>query len=108
VSKEYFEGRGVDEEEQQDRARYWLNLLKIIACVACALYLLKLAIPNAHAQEALTMSVTGPGGNLVRLTTEPCEGAPAWLGLFKAEMHYRGRRLPRLLARGGGGSAGLR
>jgi hypothetical protein len=36
------------------------------------------------------MSVTGPDGNLVRITTEPCEGAPTWLGLFKAHMHYQG------------------
>jgi hypothetical protein len=26
----------------------------------------------------------------VRLTLEPCEGAPAWLGLRKAEMRYEG------------------
>jgi len=70
--KEYFQGLNVlDEEERQERSRYWLNLLKLSACVACLLYLLGLAIP-ANAQDAIPTYVVEQDSVRVRMLPTAC------------------------------------
>lgn len=56
--------------------------------LAAALYSAKVAAEEA----GTTYSIVGrpKPGDLIRLTLEPCQDAPAWLNLRRAEMRYEG------------------
>lgn len=69
MNQEWLEHQVLPDEVREDRGRYWLNLAKLSACVACLLYLLGLALP-AQAKPRLTAS---EGNAVITLFDDKCE-----------------------------------
>jgi len=87
MSKDYFQGRSVDEEQRRDELRYWARVV-LVMIFAIAL---GGAMRWAFAEEKPpTYSVEDGSGNVVRILSEPCADTAPWLGLQKAEMRYEG------------------